>query len=183
MAWKKLGLGLRKHHASSTTKSTLDGDGGCGSVHLCVAVRPCVLLLWADESQRARADRYVIRYTLLDATFVALFLDAASKFNSHWAPKNASFQWPIPNCSRVSTVRVRVQTDHSTPNRTQSRQSSDVQSSCRLSSWSARSVLSISAAIERLEWLVGPTSRVHGGTRYTRRSRPGAPRETGCRRR
>jgi len=61
MAWKKLGLGLRKHHASSTTKSTLDGDGGCGSVHLCVAVRPRVLLLWADESQRARADRYVLR--------------------------------------------------------------------------------------------------------------------------
>jgi len=60
MAWKKLGLGLHKHHASSTTK-TLDGDGGCGSVHLCVAVRPCVLLLWADESQRARADRYVLR--------------------------------------------------------------------------------------------------------------------------
>ena len=63
MAWKKLGLGLRKHHASSTTKSTLDGDGGCGSVHLCVAVRPCVLLLWADESQRARA--VPLRYPLL----------------------------------------------------------------------------------------------------------------------
>jgi len=121
MAWKKFGLGLRKHHASSTTK-TLDGDGGCGSVHLCVAVRPCVLLLWADESQRARADRYVIRYF---ATFSISFhfrLDAASKFNSHWAPKNASFQWPIPNCSRVSTVRVRVHCplDSPKPNRTQS---------------------------------------------------------------
>ena len=37
-------------------------------MHLCVAVRPRVLLLWADESQRARADRYVlrvIRYFLL----------------------------------------------------------------------------------------------------------------------
>jgi hypothetical protein len=82
----------------------------------------------------------------------------------------------------VSTVRVRVHCPlDSQPNPIG--QSSDVQSSCRLSSWSARSVLSISAAIERLEWLVGPTSRVHGGTRYTRRSRPGAPRETGCRRR
>lgn len=177
MAWKKLGLDLRKHHASSTTKSTLDGDGGCGSVHLCVAVRPRVLLLWADESQRARADRYVIRYK---ATFsisysFACRLDAASKFNSHWAPKNASFQWPIPNCSRVSTVRVRFHC----PLDSQTEPNPIGQSSRQTSS----RVLSISAAIKRLEWLVGPTSRVHGGTRYTRRSRPGAPRETGCRRR
>ena len=69
---EKVRLGpSHKHHASSTTK-TLDGDGGCGSVHLCVAVRPCVLLLWADESQRARADRYVIRYHF--ATTYVFFL-------------------------------------------------------------------------------------------------------------
>jgi hypothetical protein len=69
---EKVRLGpSHKHHVSSTTK-TLDGDGGCGSVHLCVAVRPCVLLLWADESQRARADRYVIRYFATFSIYLSL---------------------------------------------------------------------------------------------------------------
>jgi len=68
MAWKKLGLGLRKHHASSTTK-TLDGDGGCGSVHLCVAVRPCVLLLWADEKPEGKSGP--LRYPFLCYFFLS----------------------------------------------------------------------------------------------------------------
>jgi ABC-type branched-subunit amino acid transport system ATPase component len=40
-------------------------------IALALAMRPRVLLLWADESQRARADRYVLRVIryFLDSTF------------------------------------------------------------------------------------------------------------------
>lgn len=70
----------------------------------CAPVRAAALGRREPEGQSGPL-RYLLRFC-----YVCSFLDAASasKLNSHWAPKNASFQWPIPNCSRVSTVRVRV---------------------------------------------------------------------------